>query len=357
MRRLYSFIVLLLICFFFFPSTSVYGNERDSLHVEEFQVWSDGAEVEQHLEDMSYHRITVKGSDRKGGGVAVLYNHVDRDWSNYTGFTMHITNYGKEDILFNFQTSISENLVLPLSNFIGIKPDNITNWETVYSVHDHFSLPAHFEGKVFIPFDNLEQVNGKLEESQTWSLVLLVDQGDKNEVKVGEFMFPSKDRSEKLYQDLQLKIIGEEEIQIPVAGESIATYNVQSATTNDISLSLEEEITGVSISENGTLILKPSVEVKEIGLVATSSNGTTTKKKIKLVESWFTGKTTDDGVSLEIPIEEKNTSELVEWNLYLNNERNLQAIQTALIILTLILIIVYRLCRKKANKHIQLDKQ
>lgn len=153
--------------------------------------------------------------------------------------------------------------------------------------------------------------------------------------------------SNNLQEFKDIKIIGSEEVQIPMVGESIEFYKVKDK--KNIKFSLLKDYTGVSLSEDGKLTVNDKANEGEIVFQVIINDETKFEKAITLTHSWAFNKTDENGVPYGLLSPDKSPT-VNSINKFLFFENSMTFIKIFLISISFICLVLYRYWNNERNK-------
>ncbi len=254
-----------------------------------------------------------------------IYQNVKENWSMYHNFYIEIQNKNKSSQRLNLSIQ-SKNMLefrLKEGSEIFFEDKNI-----IYSdkIKDGcIEVPGKFEGKIYVNFNNLinEKSNVVLDSNMlsnivSWGITFIPSDEEHNVVTIKKMSLLAEDKLESLHN---IKITGDEEVQIPVLGQSISQYEVLGLESNSkIKYSLMGKQDNVSISQKGKLTLSNKAKPGQIILQVNVDDKFKLGKKITLTESWSINKKDKDGVpyTLVSPEQSPTVQDMKKIN-FMNN--------------------------------------
>ncbi|EST12778.1 hypothetical protein [Sporolactobacillus laevolacticus] len=359
-KKIIIFLLIIFIFSFWENKVSAFNLETVNFSPNPLKIYSDGVKVDlQSRNSVTYDALLDTSKKEKGVYTTSFYEDRLRNLNNYGAMVFDISNPNKTEMRFNFSFNTGRILVLKNGSFVALMSSSTSNWETFRVKNGTVSIPPAFHGKIYIPFASLFKSDKSVDLSsiKSWGISFTLDKNQKQRVKFGDFSFVTRSLADKENRVLDLTITGEESVQIPVAGESIAYYQIRKTenTENKPTLGLLGKPKGVTLDKNGTLTLTTLAKPQTIRLVSISPDGSKTVKSVRLIKSWIIGKKADDGISIQIPIPDK-APKIVNISSFLYSDAATRLIRYILIVIGLLLVLTYFWCRKKSkNKFINLN--
>lgn len=283
------------------------------------------------------------------------------DWSNYGMISFDIENESNSELRFNFVIKQANGTYLTVANdkFVLIKKSNSNLLEKVSPSYGTISVPKFFNGKIYIPFkslgkEGLNKQDALYSISQIASFGILETSSENEEKSFSLTNFKLIDLNSDILKksDKDYSILGDDRVQIPVAGESIAPYKVYLSCKNEkIDYKLETPQKGISITNSGILKIQTYVLPQKIKMAAIlNSSNIYVTKEINLYKSWTLSAKEVDGTSKSVPKANEVKSLLGANYKFLLLSNVLNTIRIVLIVLALIPFILYFLWLKNINK-------
>ncbi|OOM77167.1 hypothetical protein CLPUN_24820 [Clostridium puniceum] len=327
--------IIMLICIMvisFINSTYVYG--LSDLEFTEFapinmEKTANGAIVEVNSNETYGYELDVNMSTKglnEGYYTAYLYEDKSSDWSNYEAMSFHVSNNSDNPIRINMNIKKGEDKVFSPSNdnIILIQKNNSEIIEKVKPSYGTVELPERFEGIIYIPFNSFREENGSFLDGtnkiSSWGIIATLAENEERNFKLSRFNLINKGSKLETYFDSNSFIKGKSIVQIPIVGESISDYKIEGSNRN-IQFKLDNDIDGITISENGRLTVTPDVVPQKIEISAVLDNSISEKIQIQLVTSWTLSAQEVDGTSKSIakPDQIKEIINSNEKNILTNN--------------------------------------
>ncbi|WP_099189078.1 hypothetical protein [Tepidibacter mesophilus] len=303
MKILYSLSIMLLFCFVL-PSYAMDSNldlEPNSLTLKD-----NGGNNKCQVTGNKKIKINTNTMKlEKGYYTSQFYINSKVDWSPYKELAFHINNLSDSPIKINLFVVLNDGTYIMLEEGKSVflqkgKNNNIkvTNIQT-----DGFEVNNDFEGIVHIPLENFEISKKKLENIIFFGIQTTTKENIIQKMEIDNLKLISSNSSTLPEEILNLKIVGDKNIIKPIMGESIVQYELvtKHKQENKVTFYLEEEVEGVSITENGRLTVLPNAVVDKINIKAVINNKFNLILEVILSDSLILNLKDMEGFSLTIP--------------------------------------------------------
>lgn len=149
--------------------------------------------------------------------------------------------------------------------------------------HGTFFIPSGFSGRVYIP---LSVLDGKKEPSVLSSIgfVITLEEEQRAELSLSNIAVIKKDDPLPEGVTESVLLSGDQTVLIPSMGEYHYTYSLGS---NSDCYALESETDGVTIKNDGTLVIKETAKPGAVTIVVTRKNKPTLSFDVLLQKPWF----------------------------------------------------------------------
>ena len=349
-------IFICIIILFTINSTCIYGaqkNDSTEIVVKNIQKITNGADVKLSSSETNINQfnisINTKGLD-KGYYTTYLYENEKRDWSNYEAVAFDIENESDDTIRINLNIKESD-VTLALTsdnNIVLAKKDNAEVMEIIHPSYGTIEIPKRFKGTIYIPFNSLkEQDKAKgddikaISKISSWGITVTLSENQETDFILSKFSLINKGSDISRYANLNFSIKGDNSVEIPVAGESISDYKIESngkETLNNynVKFKLKEPIDGITLSDNGRLTLATTdIEPQKIQMCAILDEKVSVAMDIELVKSWTLGAKEVDGTSKSIPKAGEVAQIISNENNILMNKNVLIGIRVTIVLIAL----------------------
>ncbi|MCC0667270.1 MULTISPECIES: hypothetical protein [unclassified Clostridioides] len=273
-------------------------------------------------------KIETESSKNNKERYLYIYKNIKEDWNGFHNFYIEIQNKNKSSqrINLNIQSKDMLDFKLKEGSEIFIENQNI-----IYSdkIKDGcIDIPGEFEGKIYVNFssfindkNNVVLDSNVLSDINGWGITFIPSNEEHNVITIGKVSLLLEEQLESLHN---IKIIGDEEVQIPVLGQSISQYKVSGLeNSSKIKYSFVKKQNNVNISQEGKLTLNDEVQPGEIILQVNVDDKFKVGKKIALTQSWSINQKDKDGVpyTLVAPKQSPTVQNMKTVN-FINNSLN-----------------------------------
>lgn len=298
---------------------------------------------------------------KKGYYTSNILSTTSSNWANYGMISFDISNKSNSELRFNFVIRQVNGTYLTVSNdkFVLIKKSNNNLLEKVSPSYGTISISKFFNGKIYIPFKNLgkeglnkQDISYKISEISSFGILETSAENEEKNFSLSNFNLINFNSDILKKSNIDFSISGDDKVQIPVAGESIAPYKVYLPSKNEeIDYKLETPQKGISIANNGILKIQTYVSPQKIKIDAIlRPRGICVSKEISVYKSWTLSAKEVDGTSKSVPKANEVKSLLGTNYEFLLSNNVLNVIRIVLIIFALIPFILYFLWSKKIYK-------
>lgn len=240
----------------------------------------------------------------------------DLNLEGVNAIAFNIKNNCSNELRMNFVCSTEkEEFKIQDENKIFVEEESSGILEELKMQYGTFNIEKEKNITIYIPLRSLNMEEIKYVNNFGFSITC---EEDKNiNFDIINFTLLRKDETNLINNMLSKNIIGDDEVVIPTAGESIASYRVEGLDSKVYFSTLENYI-GVDIDGDGVLHVKDTAEPGFITIKIEGEDGTFLYKKISLKDSWVKNKENTGGIDFSIPKNiNVNNSSLVK--IFTNN--------------------------------------
>ncbi|SMC25482.1 hypothetical protein SAMN02745134_02455 [Clostridium acidisoli DSM 12555] len=282
---------------------------------------SNGANVRYDLrKDNNKYILSVNVNSKnlkKGYYTSNIYNEMYMNLDSYGMISFDIENQSNDELRINFIIKQIDGTFLSVSNDknVLIKKEDSDLLEMVTPSYGTISIPKGFKGSIYVPFNSLGK-EGQDKQDKIyniskilyWGIAQTTAENKEQNFSLSDFKLIEYNSKINQYGNLNFSIQGENQVQIPVAGESISQYKAEMDDSNvkangdKISYKIETSKKGVSISKDGLLKVETGIKPEKIKIDAIiNDNNIYVSKEINLYKSWTLNAKEVDGTSKSIP--------------------------------------------------------
>lgn len=198
-----------------------------------------------------------------------------------------------------------------------------------------YTIEGSFNGRLYLP---LSRYNENLSNVEFWSMILVQDANEELNISLNSIKLLNDEDNLWYLSQLNSNVIQENEVQIPVQGESMLVL----PKIDNSSYELLEPYDGVRLEDN-RLILSKNTKEGFIKLAYIDSDGYKSLYPIKTYLSWIIDEKTD-GVNIAFPETTKNLKQM--FDQWFDVEYT-KAIQVGIGVVLVGFILFYRYKRNK----------
>lgn len=293
-----------------------------------YRIWTETVDVTRIKND--FNLISDATSENQTTNIVdyQMYN-----FSKYPGIVIDL----KTD------KSIKFNIIFKSNNEYRYQEDDtllIINEETklisrLSQLFGVYTIEGSFNGRLYLP---LSRYNENLSNIEFWSMILVQDANEELNISINSIKLLTPSDIEWYESQLNVNVIQENEVQIPVQGESMLVL----PKIDNSSYELLEPYDGVRLEDN-RLILSKNTKEGFIKLAYVDSDGYKSLYPIKTYLSWIIDEKTD-GVNIAFPEATKNLKQM--FDQWFDVEYT-KAIQVGIGVLFVGFILFYRYKRNK----------
>lgn len=370
-QKMYKKIMFICIIFLvFINSNCVYGTTSiDSIEFipSNIEKTTNGADVKINSNKIDGYELNVSMNTvglESGYYTTYLYENQSRDWSNYEALAFDISNESDSSIRINLNIKKNDDTVVSISDdrVSIIKRKNTEIMERIHPSYGSIELPKNFKGIIYIPFnsfkekDKLESDNiNEISKISSWGIIATQSENEEKSFKLSKFSLITKGSDINNYFNFNFSIIGDDTVEIPVVGESISNYKIESINKEEnidkvnVKFKISDPIDGITIDDNGRLTLISDVEEQKIQICAVLDENVSEIKDIQLLKSWTLTAKELDGTSKSIPKPYEVSKMIQNENSLLTNNNVVIAIRISIVLVTLVFGTLYWSWKRKAR--------
>lgn len=205
-----------------------------------------------------------------------------------------------------------------------------------------YTIEESFNGRLYLP---LSKYNENLNNVEFWSMILVQNANEELNISFNSIKLLNNEDNLWYQAQLDTNVIQENEVQIPVQGESILVLpNIENS-----SYELLEPYDGVRL-ENNILILSKNTKEGFIKLAYIDSNGYKSLYPIKTYLSWIIDEKTD-GVNIAFPETSKNLKQMFDQWFDVKYTNTIQ-IGVGVVFVGFILFYRYKRNKRRVKKNV-----
>lgn len=326
--------------------------------------WDDGAKVERRSSGKGKDYQMSVTADTTGLGEGYysfyLYDFTTRSVKNNDGIRFDISNASESELKINvtFTVSSKTNVTMAESSFAILESADESKKEVVYVNYGTISIPANFDGTVYVPFSQMSSEDGKkvaLTQIQSWGITTTMSQEEQVQFTLGNIAFLTDSIGSLMDSYYLFYIKGDNEITVPTIGTAMKSYQVDvkdlegNSLEDDISFFLEDDMAGVSISQDGKLEVGSDCVASEI-IIYVKTNQSINYGKLKINMKQVNAEIVATGITKATDVKGITTSVYAKLNDYI------KIIQILFFLIILFLIFILYEWFQEAKKNYNLIK-
>lgn len=276
------------------PALAAASQSQQIISPGNMKVWENGATVTKSYGGQgSNYQTSVQASTAglsKGYYSIYLYDLTARSLGSYDGISFGFQNKSNADLKINltFTVNPSTSVSLTSASYIILESTDHSVEEAVSPQYGTVSIPANFNGTVYVPLTKLYTSEGKgvsLSRIQSWGITAVMTENEQVEYQVGNIRFLGGSIPAMRDEYYQISLSGNDTIVIPQLGSTMEIYQAQikdmdgNAVTQSPTFYLKENVPGVTLSGNGKLQVASNCTASSATICAKSGNSVTFAQK------------------------------------------------------------------------------
>lgn len=271
-------------------NTAVYAVPSESKNVitpDALKEWDNGARVEKTSSGSgSNYQINVTADTtglKKGYYSIYLYDNTARYIESYDGISFSLKNENNTELKINLTLTVnlSTSVAMTDSSYAILESSDQSIKEAIEPTYGTISIPANFDGTVYIPFSKLYTSGGKsvsLNHIQSWGITAVTSENKQIKYQIGDIEFLSGSLAAMKGSYYLIYMSGSSKINVPNTGSVIEFYKaeIKDLDGNPINQSaifyLKNNVAGASLSKDGKLEIDSNCNASDIKVYAKSEN-------------------------------------------------------------------------------------
>ena len=267
-----------------------------------------------------------KTADATEDGIGFLYENARRSIAGSDAFSFWVDNTSGDVLNMNFSISDGKKIsyTLPDGAYVIAEDGSGENGQILDVLYGRFCIPAGFSGNLYIPLEQMQSEDGavrKFTNIVSWGLTIVMPKTEEAEASTEEeeqqmnSIFQPEQEKEVITESrtfslkqfgfwknsvevqnsryCRYEVTGQSKVQIPTVENSVSSLSgqvtdlYQNKKDLPVKFSLEQEVAGVSITEDGILTVMPAAQPGTF-VVDVQAEGASNKAAIEitLYESW-----------------------------------------------------------------------
>ncbi|MCY6372614.1 hypothetical protein [Clostridium ganghwense] len=300
--------ILLMICF----ALPVYALDSNlGLQFNSVILQANGGDTKWETVKQNGHIVLNTNTTglEKGYYTSQLSVKAKMDWSSYGEVSFYVKNFSNKPVRINLFVILKDGTYLTVGSdeFVLLQKENQMDMKLANTQDGLIELNNDFTGSVRIPFENLKTTIQDLKNVISFGITTTTEENVIQKIEIGDFKLISHNNLSVPKEFSSLKIIGDKNITKPIIGESIAKYDLivnsgqESQNKNKVSFYLKEKTEGVSITEDGRLIVLTNAPAEKINIKAVVNNDFSIIFEVVLLDSLVLNLKDKEGFSLAVP--------------------------------------------------------
>lgn len=223
----------------------------------------------------------------EGYYTSFLYVEAEQSLSDVLGFSFEIST--ENALYLNLNLLANETtLVMPDHTNVYMLPEGSTKILCQVVENGTVMVPAGFTGKVVVRKEDI--VKESLVKKIQLVGVTLTQKEDVNvSGTISNLMLVKKKDSMHGLTDIEMKLEGASQIEIPAEGEFIFEYelNEQGEKGDSVTFDLVEAVDGVTMTEEGRLIVESAAKPQTLSIVVNQKEKVSLIYQVELTAPWY----------------------------------------------------------------------
>lgn len=273
-----------------FLNNSAYAVTSESQKVitpDKMKEWDNGAQVTATSNGRGSNFETDVTADTNGlkqGYYSIyLYDLTERDISSYDGICFHLKNENNTQMKINLTFSVNSKTSVTMtdSSYAILESTDQSVREAIATVNGTISIPAHFDGSIYVPLSKLYTSDGKsipLNEIQSWGITAVMSANQRIKYQIGNIAFLSRSIASMKNSYYLITLTGNNKVAVPKMGSAIEFYQAQvtdldgNPVNQSAAFYLKNNVAGVTISKDGELQVGSNCTATEITVCSKLAN-------------------------------------------------------------------------------------
>lgn len=260
---------------------------QKTISPNKMQEWDNGALVTSKTngegKDFSLSVAADTSGLVKGNYTVYMFSLMDRSPQDYDGMRFHFKNGERSPLKINLVFNVDSDTSVSLTDdsFVILEADSQGINESVAPGYGTLTIPAGFDGTIYVPFSQLYTAHGKqvsLTKIQSWGITSVMTQDQTIHYSMGNIALLENSVSAMKDSYYFITVSGSDKIESPTAGSVLDSYQAKvrnlkgHKVKKKMRFYLEQNVKGASISEDGTLEVTSACKAKEIRVCAKTEN-------------------------------------------------------------------------------------
>lgn len=293
-------IILVILSMICIVPVMVYGADETQIQINnEIYEWEETSELNVEKINNTGVKVTVDSTKSNNTfNYCALSSMFDNAYSQtavynstYGGIELELDNIGKSAFYLNISLVDSDGNQFVMSNDSSVMFEMNGEKEICMTENNAVLIADNFKGKLIIPLYMLTNSdNNKLNFNYTkltsWTVGILLSGKVTAAFNINSINWISTDFINIYDKSFSSYIEGDDTVQLPEHGESIAFYKIKSNNGDTYKFTNSDYSDGISINDDGKLVLNTNASAQDIVIKAMDYQGVYIKKSINLKTSW-----------------------------------------------------------------------
>jgi hypothetical protein len=252
--------------------------------------WDDGANVTQEDsgkgEEYEMQVVADTSGLEQGYYSVYIYDDTARSIGSFDGMQFHLLNSNDFEMKINLSMVLNSKVSVSMgdTSYVILESESQGIHENVNVLYGTITIPARFDGVVYIPFSQLQNEEGEsisINKIQSWGITAVLSENQQMQYSFGNISFLSKSIDSMKENYFLMGISGDNEIAVPKTGAVMENYTttVKDLDGNEVNQTLAyylpEEVVGASLSQTGSLEISSECEANDITIYVKSEESMT----------------------------------------------------------------------------------
>lgn len=359
--------LLLAGCVGFMPSVVMAAKKAEppkeiSMKLDGFEAGEDAKEeflpqIDYDKETEHLHLLVSTEGQKEGQYPLSFFQDTKKDFKGYGGVVLSLVNEQAEELKMNMLLAPQKGgaSVVADGEKVVLKEDEI--WQETTADLGSFTIPADFDGQVYLPFDIFEQAE-EIDGIYGLGFTFVLPEDDTAQVTLEAIqILPDADMQALDW----FEVNGADTVLRPTVGESIADYTTAFYNMAGTELKKNEAVAyeiqtedgsapeGMSIDENGRLTVKNDAVDGTYRLFARDASGQAFRRTITLKGSWTETQKTENGYDASMLPTDRVTEIVAEDSPFMDDSL-IRAVRVAAVVIIVVFLGHYVYKHRKYKK-------
>lgn len=263
--------------------------------------WDNGAKVTySNSGSGENHQISVQADTNglgKGYYSFYLYDLTARNLRSCDGISFQLQNKTTKALEINLIFTVDSHTSASMTDasYAILESTDKSIVESVTPSYGTISIPANFNGTVYVPLAKLYMSSGQnvsLTSIQSWGITAVMTENQQTRYQMDNISFLSGSVAAMKSSYFQISMVGDSQIVIPSMGSTMERYQARVKNLDGASILqlpifyLEKQVPGVTLSKDGQLQITSNCTASSVTVCAKLPNSVTfAQQTVTLVQS------------------------------------------------------------------------